>query len=171
MGYVLVFVFYYLCVLILLAPWWLLLFGSIKRLFRKGGRLRRLQAEGAFLALVGTMAKWIVYDINFGADRLNITEWGYWFNRGEVGIFFIGLLLFGLGYFLERRPRPGLASWPHPIKTVSEIAILSCIALGVVAHSFFNYPWFELPWDSWRILFSLGVLPFSIGYVMLGKKI
>ncbi len=170
MAYAMILITYYGCVLILLAPWALLLVGAVRRMRERGGRLRRFQTEGAVLAMAGSVSKWIVYDLNFGPDRLGITNWGYWFSRGEVGIFFVGLLMFGLGYFLERRPRPGLTPWPGKMKTISAIAILSSVPLSVIALAFFNYPWFELPWDGWRILLTLGVLPFSLGYWMLSKR-
>jgi hypothetical protein len=162
---------YYLCILTLLAPWWLLFFGSIQRVRQRGGRLRRFQVEGAFLALAGTMAKWIVYDIHFGFDRLNVTLWGYWFSRGEVGFLLVGLLMFGLGSFLERKPGSRTPSpWPETVKKLSGIAILSGVALCLVTFSHFKYAWFELPWLPWRVFLTLGVLPFSIGYVVFGKQ-
>jgi hypothetical protein len=170
MEYITVIAVYYLCILTLLAPWWLLFFGAIRRVRQRGGRLRRFQVEGAFLALVGTMAKWIVYDIHFGFDRLENTNWGYWFSRGEVGFLLVGLLMFTLGAFLEHKPGARSSTWPETVKKLSGIAILSGIALGLVAFSRFQYAWFELPWLPWRVFLSLGVLPFSIGYVVFGKQ-
>ena len=169
MDYAYIILLYYICILVLLAPWFLLLRGAIRLLRRNGGRLRRLQVEGAALLSAGSVAKWIVFDPNFGFDRLRVEIWSYWFSRGEIGLFLIGLLLFGLGFFLEREPRPALRPWPRIGKIISMTAILSGIALGTVAYIVFGYPWFELPWSAARILFSLGVLPFAIGYVLFGK--
>lgn len=170
MSYAIMVMLYYLCVLALLAPWFILLLGALRRLLRQGGRLRRLQAEGTAMLVTGSIAKWLVFDVNFGFDRLRNTEWSWWFSRGEIGFFLIGFLLLGMGYFLERRPRPGLEPWPRTGKKLSIAAILTGAALGLLAYTFRAYPWFELPWTAPRILFSLGIYPFAVFYFTLGKR-
>ncbi len=162
--------FYYVCVLAVLAPWFVMLLGAWLRVRRRGGRLRRLEVEGAVMAAIGTVAKWVVYDTHFGFDRLRVEHWSYWFSRGEVGFFAIGVILFGLGFFLGRRPRPGLVPWPRIGRRLAAAGILSGIAFGLVAYFMRAYPWFELPWSTGRILFSLGVLPFAIGYVLFNVR-
>ena len=168
MSYVLVFALFYLCVLVLLVPYGILLAGAIRRVLIRGGRLRRLQVEGAFLLVAGTVSKWIVFDPNIAIDPLRATNWGYWFSRGEIGLFLIGLLLLGLGYFLERRPRPGLRPWPRRPKTIAAMALFTGTALGIMAYAWVNYPWFALPWHAPRILFTLGLWPFAVGYLAFG---
>lgn len=170
MSYGLLVLRFYAVVLLLQTPWWLLLWGAVRRVRRRGGRLRRLQVEGALILVAGTAAKWLVFDTHFGFDRLNVTLWSYWFSRGEVGVFFIGLLLFGLGFFLDRRPRPGLVPWPRTVKRVCIAALLSGGIAGAVAYILVGYRWFELPWSAARVLFSLGMLPFAIGYVLFGSQ-
>ena len=168
MPYPLIYALFYLCVLALLAPYWLLLVGAVRRVLIRNGRLRRLQAEGAVLLVSGNMGRWIAFDPNIGLDPLTATNWGPWFARGEVGLFLIGLLLIGLGYFLERRPRPGLRPWPSRPKTIAAMALFSGTALGILAYAWVNYPWFALPWHAPRILFTLGLWPFAVGYLAFG---
>lgn len=169
-SYIAIFGPYYGIVLLIFGVWGLLLWGAIGALRRHGGRLRRMQVEGAALILIGTVSKWVVFDTLVGLNRLE-TDWAYWFSRGEVGIFMIGLLLFGLGYFLERRPRPGLVPWPSTVKSIGITGILIGLGLGMAAFKFFQYPWLHLPWSMGRVVFSLGMYPFALGYVVLGRRI
>lgn len=169
--YVVIYAIYYLTILMVLAPWVLLFIGSTRAIRRQGGRLRRMQLEGAILILAGTISKWTVFDTLFGLDRLNSETWSYWFSRGETGWFLIGLLLFGLGFFLERRPRPGLTPWPKTVKSTGLAGILVGIGLAMVAYRWFQYPWLHLPWSVARVIFSLGMFPFAIGYVILGRRL
>jgi len=141
MDYAMVLAFYYLCVLLLQLPWWLTLAAAVRRLRSKGGRLRRLQAEGA----------------------------APWFSRGEIGVLLIGLLLLGLGFFLERRPRPGMTPWPATVKNICIAAILSGLVLATVAWILSTYAWLGLPYGLPRIIFTLGCYPFCIGYYMWSK--
>lgn len=169
MDYIVILLFYYLCILLLQLPWWLTLLAAMRRLRRKGGRLRRLQAEGAALIAAGYFAKWMVYDINFGPDRLEITAWSPWFSRAETGLLLIGLLLLGLGFFLERRPRPGMTPWPATVKNVCIAGILSGLVLATVAWILSAYAWLGLPYSLARVVFTLGCYPFCLGYYMWSK--
>jgi hypothetical protein len=162
---------YYAIVLLALAPWGMLFLGALRAVRRRGGRLRRMQVEGAALILAGSLAKWMVFDPLFGFDRLRSAIWSYWFARGEVGFFLIGLLLFTLGFFLERRPRPGLIPWPSTVKSVCITGILLGAGLGLLAFKWSQYPWLHLPWTLPRVVFSLGMFPFAAGYLVLGRRL
>jgi hypothetical protein len=170
MSYVYELLPYYLCVLLIQAPGWLVLFGAVRLARRGGGRLRRIQVEGALFIVIGSLAKWIVYDPNFGIDRLSISRWSPWFTRAETGAFCIGVLLFVLGFFLDRRPRPGLTPFPKSGRIISKVAILTGILAGTVTYIWSQYPWFSLPWDKPRIFFCLGALPFAFFYLIFSKR-
>lgn len=159
----------YIVTVIVLAPWLLLLVGAIQRLQRRSGRLMRLQVEGAALALVSMLSRWVIFDPNFGLDRLGEQRWSYWFARGERGLFILGLLLFGLGYFLSRRPHPGLRPWSVAARTVSGLAILGGCVLAIVAWRAVALPPGELPWGAARIVFTLGCVPFALLYFLRGR--
>ena len=167
MDYINVILLYSLSVFLLQAPWVLLLIGAIRRVRQRANRLRRFQFEGMFLVVIGTLAKWLVFDANFGFDRLEINAWSYWFSRGETGLFAIGLLLFGLGAFLERDPFEKQERRPGVGRNVRIGAILSVLAIALVACVRWQYAWLwgGLPWDTTRVLLSLGIYPFAAGYL------
>jgi len=165
MDYVNVILLYSLSVLLLQAPWILLLIGAIRRVRQRASRLRRFQFEGMLLVVVGNLAKWLVFDVHFGFDRLGTSPWSYWFSRGEVGFFAIGLILFGLGAFLERDPFEKQERRPGVGRNVRIGAILSVLVIAFVAYVRWQYPWFSLPWNTGRVLLSLGIYPFAAGYL------
>jgi hypothetical protein len=161
---------YLLLLLLLQLPWILLLAGALLRLRQRGGRLRRLQAEGAALIVGGALAALGLYHPQFGVDRYRLLSWGEYFDRAEMAAFLIGLLFFALGYFLERRPRPGLRAWPLIGKAVSGVAILLFAVLGLVVHRNVALPWIDLPWPVGRVVFGLGCYPFAIGYLVSSRN-
>jgi hypothetical protein len=160
---------YYLIVLLTQAPWLLLLAGAVLRIRHHGGRLRRLQLEGTLLLLGGMVAALVMYDPHVGLDRYRTFSWGLFFDRAENAAFWIGILFFALGYFLERRPRPGLRTWPVAGKAISAIAILAFGLLGLAVNQNISLPWIDLPWPLGRLVFGLGCYPFAIGYLVSSR--
>lgn len=161
---------YHLILLVLQLPWILLLAGALLRLRHGGGRLRRLQVEGAAIIVVGAAAAVAMYHPQVGYDRFGVSTWGEFFDRAEMAAFAVGLMFFGLGYFLERRPRPGLRPWPLVGKAVSSVAILIFAVLGLVVHRNVALPWIDLPWPLGRLVFGLGCFPFAIGYLVSSRN-
>lgn len=155
----------YMVLLAMLLPWGVLFATAVTRVAAgQRSRIYRMQLEGAALVLLGTLSKWIIYDPLFGMERHGLARWGIWYDRGERGLFWIGVLLFALGYALERRPRKGLKPWPKPWPTVAWTGLLLGGGLGLLA-------WYDgrldaggLPWAAGRIAFTLGWLPFAWGY-------
>jgi len=160
-----------LILVLVMAPWFLLVVGAGFRVSRGGGRLRRLQLEGALLIWVGVVARWIVFEPLFGIDSMETDWWTYWFARAETGQFAIGLLLFGLGYFLDERPRPGQPAWPLIGKAVGILSILLCAVAGWYLYRTVSLPWLHLPWSIGRCVFMLGFLPFSLGYLIYSRRV
>lgn len=161
---------HWLIVLLGLSPWLCFMGGAIVRVRRGGGRLRRLQVEGSAIILVGVAAKWIVFSPLLGLDTDENYWWTYWFDRAERGQFAIGLLLFGLGYFLDERPRPGRPAWPLIGKALAFLSILLCAGAGWYLSRTVALPWLELPWNPGRALFMLGFLPAAIGYFIFSRR-
>ena len=154
----------YLVIFIFLMPPLLLLAGALAKTIKSNARIRRLQLEGAGMMTAGHVATWIIYDMNFGIDPYGEQRWTYWFDQAEPGLFWIGLLFFGLGYFIERRPRPGLAPWPMAGKIFCVVFILFGCALNVFARSNLGLAFVDIPWSIDRVLFLLGLYPFCVGY-------
>jgi len=143
----------------------LLIIGAIKEYRWIRGRISRMQLEGAVIMFLGTIAKWIVLNQFFGLDRLQSEEWAYWFNRGELGLFLVGLILFGLGFFLSRRPRPGLKPWNAGIKRLTIISFILILGFSILTWFHLYARWFNFAWEYGRVLFSVALYPFAIGYL------
>ena len=143
----------------------ILVIGAIKELRWIPGRVSRLQLEGAILMLISTIARWIVFDPIIGVDRLRSYEWSWWFARGDTGLYLVGIILFCLGFFLSRRPRPGLKPWDASIKR--RVLITFILALGLVILTWFRIqaPWFDTAWGWYRIIFGIALYSFAIGYL------
>jgi len=159
---------FYVLISLFHLPWVIL--GVTAGLRMRGGhtgRLYRMQIEGALLALLSTAACWLIYDPNFGVDRYGVAAWSEWFDRGEPGLFWIGMLLFMLGYVLERRPRAGLVRWPRWASGIAWGFLLVGSALGLYAYFNVSLPWIDLPWQPSRMAFTLGCLPFALAYAVL----
>lgn len=161
---------YHLVLFTFQLPWLLLLIGALIRLRHVGGRLRRLQVEGTALIVGGALAAVAMYHPQAGYDRFRVAAWGEFFDRAEMAAFLVGLLFFSLGYFLERRPRPGLRPWPFVGKAVSAVAILLFAVLGLIVHRNVALPWIDLPWPLGRLVFGLGCFPFAIGYLIASRN-
>lgn len=157
-------VFYYLLVVLALGPWLLLVAGAFRRVRIRGGRLRRMQAEGAALAVIGALARWAAFDPRLANGYAAEGTWPYWLSRGELGLAGIGLMLFALGFFLERRPRPGIHPWPETGKRVAAGSILGAAAFSLALALLSEEAWLGLPWGPGRILFSFGCYPFAMLY-------
>jgi len=160
---------YYLGILFFLGPWVLLAAGGILRVLRGNRRLVRFQAEGAVLILLSSVATWLVFDQNIGPGYEGGTSWAYWFARGEIGLFWIGLLMFVLGFFLERNRGPGFQPWPTTGKRVCMAFILIGLVLALLSLRRTESAWADMPWSNARLFFSAGSYPFAIGYVLFRK--
>jgi len=162
---------FYLIIAALLLPWLLILAGAVRRWRRVGGRLLRLQVEGAALILVALVANWVVFDPNFGFADDPAEGWPYWFSRGEVGLFSIGLLLLLMGHFLSRRPRPGLKPWPVSASIASVVGIAIGSVVGVLLLLRGEAPLFNtLPWSMARAAFMLGFYPYALAYFTMSTN-
>ncbi len=155
---------FHLWMILLLSPWLLLSVGAVRRVRQRNTRLRRLQVEGAIIILLALIGKWVVYDPNLGLAMRSPGLWTYWFARGEAGFMWVGLLIFGLGYFLERRPGPGLIPWPAYGKRVCGVAILCGATVALIAWHYKGVSWGDEPFSQARLWFSAGCLPFGVGY-------
>lgn len=150
------------------APWLLLLAGALPRMRRRVSRYRALQLLGAAILLAGVLLRFALYDTRFGFDPWRVKTWTAIAEYVERGAFGIGLLAFGLGYFLERRPTPALRPW-HPIgKTIAALSILLCAGLAVLTARNVSFPWLDSPWPEARLVFTLGFYPFACGYALRG---
>ncbi len=143
----------------------LLIIGAVKECKWMSGRVSRMQLEGSIVMFVGTVSKWVVFNSMIGIDRLRSEEWSYWFSRGELGFYLVGLILFGLGFFLSRRPRPGLKPWDAGIKRWTVMTFIVVLGFGILTWFYFYAPWFRFPWEYVRVLFSIALYPFAIGYL------
>ncbi len=164
-------VLYYLIVLVVLGPWMLLLLGALRRLRLRGGRLRRVQAEGAALVLLAGLARWAAFDPRLANGYAAQGTWPYWLTRGTIGLACIGVLLLVLGFFLERRPRPGMQPWPQTGRKLAVASILVGAALGLAVALLAEGPWLGLPWGPGHVLFSLGFYPFATVYAAPGRAV
>lgn len=158
-------VLYYACIAGCFAPWLLMTAGAVRKTFsRPGHRLYRLQAEGVVILLCGMAAAWVLFDRYFGVDPERSSLLAYWFIHGERGLFWIGQLLLFMAYFLERRPGPGIVPWPPAARTVAMAGIVLGLAWAAAATVLTRSTQMTLPWSWAREGWSLGLIPFSVGY-------
>lgn len=155
----------YTATLVFVLPPLFLVIGALVKVIRSNVRIRRLQLEGALMMAVGHAAQVVLYDVHFGIDPYGEQRWTYWFDRAEPGLFWIGLLFLGLGYFIERRPRPGVQPWPWIGKLFCAVFILAGLALSRTAASVLGLAFVDLPWTMARVFMVLGLYPFCIGYL------
>jgi len=146
-------------------PWWLVLAGSLWKLPVMARRLQRMQAEGAAILALGMLMRWAAWGRDFDMDAERAASFAFWMARGEEGLFFIGVILFAVGYFLERRPRPGLTRWPQAGKTAAAAAILVSGGAGLLLLGRDTFFGMTFPWEPARVMWSLGVYPFAAGYL------
>lgn len=157
---------YYIVVVLTLMPWVLILAGAWRKSRIRGGRVIRLQLEGVAILLAMALAGWVILDPNFGIDKFKTELWSLYFEYSATGAFWIGLLFFFLGFFLERKPRPGLEKWPMLEKLVAAGFIIGGGLAGFVANRHLGPESFvPMPWPLARMLFTLGFLPFAVSYL------
>lgn len=146
-----------------LIPCAFLLTGALRKVWLHPHRLSRLQLEGIIILLIGLFLRIAFFDPLLGRDPHKASIIAYWLDRGEHGLFAIGLILFGLGYFLERRPHPGLESWPVSWRRSARIVF----AIGIfcsLACLFIQPTAGPLPWSPIRSCFLLGSMVFAKVY-------
>ncbi len=111
------------------------------------------------MLFTGALARWII-------DTFWQTPaWYIWFVRAENGLFWIGCLFFGLGFFLMRRPRPEQLPWPNTGKRVGITSILLGGAVGILVNMLRETAPHIVSWDMGRVFFTLGIYPFAIVYL------
>ena len=118
---------YHVAEFLYLLPWCLLLTGALRKACARADRLQRMQCEGAAMIVAGMAGSLVLFDRAFGLDAARQGRFAEWYPWGEHGLFWIGMLLFGLGCFMERRPRPGLKPWPPARKLDSGLVFTHCI--------------------------------------------
>jgi hypothetical protein len=159
-------ILYYAFIILAHVPWILLGGGAWIKWRLRNARLIRLQLEGAAILFVGTLAGWLVFDPNFGLDAYKTEDWSMWFERGATGAFWIGLLFFFLGFYLERKPRRNMKPWPAVEKAVALFSIIGAGVLAFFANRQLGPESFvDVPWPLSRMLFTYGFLPFAISYL------
>ncbi|HDP33912.1 MAG TPA: hypothetical protein ENN29_02245 [Candidatus Hydrogenedentes bacterium] len=152
-----------------LLPCCLFLVGAARKTWARPRRISRLQFEGALIAVSGMIARVIVFDPMFGRDPLRETAFAYWFSRGEAGLFAIGIILFGLGFFLERRPRPGLSPWPRRYARAAWLCALLCIPVaGLFVYKAASIG--DMPWSMARAGFLWSLFAFALLYCYMAFR-
>ncbi len=146
-----------------LLPCGLFLVGAAHKTWLHPTRTSRLQLEGALIAFTGMIVRVIVFDPMFGRDPLRETSFSYWFSRGESGLFAIGVILFVLGFFLERRPRPDLTPWPQRHTLAAWIWAGACFPTALFA-SWLAREMDAMPWSVTRAGFAWSLLAFALVY-------
>lgn len=152
-----------------LLPCCLFLVGAARKTWAHPLRISRLQLEGAVIAITGMSARLFVFDSIVGVDPMRTSRFSYWLDRGEVGLFAIGLILFGLGFFLERRPRPGLILWPQRYTRAAWFCAGACFPIAL----FYVYKFSAIglmPWSMGRAGFLWSLLAFSLLYCYMAFK-
>jgi hypothetical protein len=161
---------YYLLIAFFHVPWLLLLAGALPRIRRRPSRERILQLVGAAALLGCVLLRMALYDTRFGLDPYRVKTWTAIAEYAERGVFGIGLLAFGLGYFLERRPNPALRAW-HPVgKALAALSILVFAVLALLVARNVSFAWLDSPWPEARLVFTLGFYPFAFGYARRGLR-
>ena len=155
---------YHTAELVFMLPWLLLLAGALRKVLARADRLQRMQCEGTVIIVAGMLASLLLFDPAIGFDAARQSRFTEWFPWGEHGLFWIGMLLLGLGCFLERRPRPGLKPWPTAGKTVALAGILLGGVAALVLRERTELLGCLFPWSPVRIVFSLGMTPLAVLY-------
>ena len=157
---------YHSAELLFLLPWCMLLAGALRKTWAKSDRLQRMQCEGSVIIVAGMLVSLLLFDTAFGLDAARKSRFAEWYPWGERGLFWIGMLVFGLGYFLERRPRPGLRQWSPTGKAAAFTGILAGGVAALALHGQTRL-WGNLfPWSQVRIVYSLGMTPFALFYTL-----
>ncbi len=156
---------YHLVWFFLILPWILVVVGSVFRLRYRDSRPVRFQALGAVMIVILSTVMFIVTNPQWGLDPDGLQNLTYQFDRAETGFFWIGIIVFFLGYFLERHPDLPSEPWPFIGKRIALIIILAAGVAAIPANRMLEMPWEGLPWSVARLTFTLGFYPFSLGYV------
>lgn len=162
---------FYILFLIILAPWPLLFVGGVRRMLRTRHLYGRLQCYGATFILFGKIAHLAIFAPHFGADPRAQSDWAYWFPHAEWGCFFIGLLFFGLGFFLDRRPRPGFKPWPIEQRRLALWGLFLGFATAFLVFSTGSGE--EMAGPSLgldRFAMALGAYPFAFAYEQWSRR-
>lgn len=144
-------------------PPMLLCVGAARKVWACSRRIARLQLEGAALVMAGLLLRLLAFDPFFGLDSARESRFGFWFDRGEQGMLAIGIILFGLGFFLERRPRPGLDPWPARYTRAAAGCLGACVLVALV-FLWRGYAPGPMPWTLARTWFLLGLAVFAAVY-------
>ncbi|MBI2421506.1 MAG: hypothetical protein HYV27_01665 [Candidatus Hydrogenedentes bacterium] len=160
----------YLLIALYLGPWLLFWLGAELRLRRQTSRPARLQRWTA-RAIVFLNALMILnFNPHFGLDYYGVKAWSYPLQVADSSVFWVGMLLLGLGFFLERRPGPGFQPWPKTGKAVCALSILCGLSLGWWASRNVHLAWIDLPWSIARFVASLGFWPLAVGYFQFSRR-
>ena len=152
-----------------LAPCVALCVGAARKVWARSHRIARLQLEGAALILFGLLLRLLAFDPFFGLDAGRESPFAFWLDRGEQGLLAIGVILFGLGFFLERRPRPGLTPWPPRYTRAAWACLAACVVIAAL-FAWRRYTPGVMPWSLARTWFLLGLSVFSAGYCYMAFK-
>ena len=156
---------FYLVFTIMLIPWALLLVGGFRRMLRIRHLYGRLQCYGAAFMFLFKLAHMALFAPHWGPGATGEPVWTDGFLSTEWGAFTIGMLFFGVGYFLDRKPGPQFVPWPASQRQLALTGILLGIGFCGLA-----------TWFSWgqdfagyslglpRILLALGFYPFAFAY-------
>jgi hypothetical protein len=156
---------FYLLFAIMLVPWALLFVGGFRRMLRIRHIYGRLQCYGAAFMFLFKLAHMILFAPQGGSGATSEPEWAYWFVRAEWGAFTIGMLFFGMGYFLDRRPRPGYVPWPAAQRRLALGGMLLGMGLAGLATVFAwgdDFAGYSLGLP--RLILALGFYPFAFAY-------
>ncbi|MBP8130890.1 MAG: hypothetical protein KA184_15035 [Candidatus Hydrogenedentes bacterium] len=157
--------FFYIVVVLVQLPWLLLCAGAARRMLRARYLYSRLQFYGAALIVLCSIARLVLFDPNFGIDPLAERPWIFGYTQVEPGAVAIGLLFFGVGFFLDHRPGKEFQPWPPLAKRVSLWSLAAGTALMLVALWRGTGVWFQLPWTVPRLALTLGCYPFAVTYL------
>jgi hypothetical protein len=149
-----------------LAPTLFLLIGAVRKVYADRQRIARLQMEGALILVLTLLFRLFLFDFVVSLDAIRETSFTYWFDRGEHGFFAVGFILFFLGFFLERRPRPGLNPWPPRITHFAKVWMWVWLWIAVFV-AFKGYGWTVSSWSPLRTCIAWSFLFFSGGYCYL----
>lgn len=156
---------FYIVFIVMIVPWALLFVGGFRRMLRIRHLYGRLQCYGAAFIFLFKLVHMALFAPHGGPGASGDPEWAYWFMRAEWGAFSIGMLFFGMGYFLDRRPQPGFVPWPSAQRRLALGGMLLGASLAGLAFwfawgdDFAGYP-LGLP----RLLLALGFYPFAFAY-------
>lgn len=157
---------FYIAILLVQMPWFILLAAATRRMLRARQTYSRLQFYGAAIIVLGTIAHGIIFDPNFGLDPKGEAMWAYGFLQVEPGALAIGLIFFGLGLFLDQRPGRYHEPWPPAARLFCQGFLGVAVVAAAVAYHKDLENCYDLPWTVARVVFTLGFYPFSIVYLI-----